>query len=195
MDLFKRPGSDKWQAYCYLWDGTKRRRVLKSTGIVDDGTVKCWGQNSQGQSLTGTSTPIGEHSGQMGDKLVAAAFGSGRHSRALSLGTNHGCAILDDDHVKCWGLNKWGELGYGDTQMRGDTPNTSGDNLGVVNLGSGISAESLATSWYTSCALLSDHRIKCWGSSTRGETAHGDKINVGAAQNQMGDNLAFSAIP
>lgn len=40
MDLFKRPGSDKWQAYCYLWDGTKRRRVLKSTGIVDDGTVK-----------------------------------------------------------------------------------------------------------------------------------------------------------
>ena len=39
-DLFKRPRSDKWQAECYHWRGERRQRVLKSTGIRDDGTAK-----------------------------------------------------------------------------------------------------------------------------------------------------------
>jgi integrase len=40
MELFKRPETDIWQAYCHFFDGTKRRRVPKSTGIRDDGTIK-----------------------------------------------------------------------------------------------------------------------------------------------------------
>lgn len=40
MELFKRKESDTWQAYCHYFDGTKRRRVPKSTGIRDDGTAK-----------------------------------------------------------------------------------------------------------------------------------------------------------
>ncbi|MBN1237435.1 MAG: tyrosine-type recombinase/integrase [Gammaproteobacteria bacterium] len=39
-ELFKRDRSDKWQAECYYWRGDKRRRVLKSTGVRDDGTAK-----------------------------------------------------------------------------------------------------------------------------------------------------------
>jgi integrase len=36
-ELFKRPGSDKWQAYCWYYDGTARQRVQRSTGILDNG--------------------------------------------------------------------------------------------------------------------------------------------------------------
>jgi integrase len=39
-ELFKRPGSDKHQAYCWYWAGNARRRIAKSTGIRDDGSAK-----------------------------------------------------------------------------------------------------------------------------------------------------------
>jgi len=40
LELFKRSKSETWQAYVHYWDGTKRRRVPRSTGIRDDGTAK-----------------------------------------------------------------------------------------------------------------------------------------------------------
>jgi integrase len=40
MELFKRKRSDTWQCWCHYFDGTRRRRVARSTGITDDGTVK-----------------------------------------------------------------------------------------------------------------------------------------------------------
>lgn len=39
-ELFKRPNSDKWQAWCWFYAGKRRRRLPKSTGIRDDGTPK-----------------------------------------------------------------------------------------------------------------------------------------------------------
>lgn len=36
----KRAGSPKWQAEVWCWVGGRRKRVWKSTGIVDDGTAK-----------------------------------------------------------------------------------------------------------------------------------------------------------
>jgi len=36
------------------------------------------------------------------------------------LGKEHACAVLDDDTVKCWGGNGFGQLGLGDSNARGD---------------------------------------------------------------------------
>jgi hypothetical protein len=36
----KRSGSPKWQAEVWVWAGNRRKRIWKSTGIVDDGTAK-----------------------------------------------------------------------------------------------------------------------------------------------------------
>lgn len=44
--LFKRPTSDKWQVECWIWAGDRRQRILKSTGIRDDGGAKSR-QNAQ----------------------------------------------------------------------------------------------------------------------------------------------------
>ena len=32
-------------------------------------------------------------------------------------------SLQDDATVKCWGWNRWGQLGYGDTSDRGDGSN------------------------------------------------------------------------
>ncbi|MET0389763.1 MAG: DUF4215 domain-containing protein, partial [Polyangiales bacterium] len=162
---------------------------------LDDGTLRCWGQNQRGQALIGNATTIGDAPGELGDALQPAAFGSNRRSRALGLGLNHACAILDDNTLKCWGYNGYGGLGYGDTLKRGDTPSTIGDLLPVVDLGRGVSAQSVAVTWYTTCALTTDQRIKCWGFNGAGETAHGNTTTVGSAANQMGDALVFSNVP
>jgi len=37
--------------------------------------------------------------------------------------------------VKCWGENYHGELGLGDTLLRGDTPGEMGDALPAIEFG------------------------------------------------------------
>ena len=47
--------------------------------------------------------------------------------------------------LKCFGKNNRGQLGYGDTQNRGDDADEMGDNLDYVDLGSGFNVSALAT--------------------------------------------------
>eukprot|EP01083_Nonionella_stella_P275300 934922_1 len=49
----------------------------------------------------------------------------------------HTCAqVLADDELKCFGRNDYGQLGYGDTNNRGDEANQMGDTLLEIDLGS-----------------------------------------------------------
>jgi hypothetical protein len=84
---------------------------------------------------------------------------------ALSIGENHACVILDDHKVKCWGDNVAGQLGLGDTRDRGASPSEMGDNLPTVDLGPGRTAKAIVARVYTTCALLDDGSVKCWGAA------------------------------
>ncbi|HTM45447.1 MAG TPA: hypothetical protein VL137_10855 [Polyangiaceae bacterium] len=88
-----------------------------------------------------------------------------RRLRALqiALGRYHACALLEDHSVKCWGMNGYGQLGCGDMTDRGTTADEMGDNLPRVDLGAGHTARSIAAGRYSSCAILDDESLKCWG--------------------------------
>ena len=58
-----------------------------------------------------------------------------RTAKTLSLGDKHTCVILDNDSVKCWGNNGYGQLGLGDKANRGDGSNEMGNVLTAVDLG------------------------------------------------------------
>ena len=62
---------------------------------------------------------IGDEPMEMGSNLPALDLGNGRAVRALSVGGNSSCAILDNDELKCWGRNDDGDLGLGDTNDQG----------------------------------------------------------------------------
>ena len=71
--------------------------------ILDDASVKCWGDNQFGQLGLGDTTNRGDHPNQMGDALPVSTVGTGRTSSALSTPSMNACALLDDGSIKCWG--------------------------------------------------------------------------------------------
>lgn len=73
-----------------------------------DGTVRCWGRNSEGQLGDGTTTSRAVPAPVLGLTNVAEIAAVG----------NRTCARLTDATVSCWGSNWQGELGDGTTTSR-----------------------------------------------------------------------------
>ncbi len=157
--------------------------------LLDNRSVKCWGDNVFGQLGLGDTDARGDELNEMGDSLPAIDLGNGRTATQLAAGRSHSCALLDNGSVKCWGWNNSGQLGLGDTGNRGDELNEMGDNLPIVDLGSGRTATQIALGGNHSCALLDNRRVKCWGRNNSGQLGLGDTGNRGDELNEMGDNL------
>jgi len=88
------------------------------------------------------------------------------------------------------GVNNVGQLGLGDTATRGDEPGEMGDALPAVQLGLGRTAIAIAAGYSSTCALLDNGLIKCWGWNNFGQLGLRDTSMRGSAPNQMGDLLA-----
>lgn len=175
--------------------GTNRKAIAISGGsrhscaILDNGAVKCWGRNDSGQLGLGDTDSRGDELGEMGDALGAVNLGTGRTAKALTGGTSHTCALLDNDSVKCWGKNSAGQLGLGDMDDRGDGAGEMGDALGTVNLGTGRTAKRLVSGSGHNCAILDNNSVKCWGLNTAGQLGLGDTNDRGNNAGEMGDSL------
>lgn len=88
-----------------------------SCGIKTDDTVRCWGRGAEGQLLgsnnTGTggggyNVNVGDDGAPLVSALVPSNFGTGLTIKKLGLGYYFGCAILNNDYIKCWGAQYCG---------------------------------------------------------------------------------------
>lgn len=147
--------------------------------ILDDGNVRCWGQNADGQLGLGNTTQIGD------DELPTAVgtvnLGAGRTATRIATGQYHACVIMDDGNVRCWGRGLDGRLGYGNVTSVGMTPATTPDTAGPVALGAGRKAIDIAAGADFTCVILDDGKVRCWGDNTYG------KLGLGNT-NDLGDN-------
>ncbi len=175
--------------------GSNRTAVAVALGhyhtcaLLDDGAVKCWGNNAVGQLGLGDTSYRGDDPGEMGDNLPVVNLGAGETVVGLQLGTGHTCARLGGGALKCWGNNADGQLGLGDAVGRGDDPGEMGDNLPAIDLGAGKTAVAVRPTWASTCALLQDGTAKCWGSNVNAELGLGDTIKRGDDPGEMGDDL------
>lgn len=146
----------------------------------------------------GNTANRGDSPNEMGDNLPVTNLGAGKKAIAISAGFDHVCAIFEGGSVKCWGSNEYGQLGLGDFQDRGTSPAHMGDNLPIVDLGTGRSATAISAGPWWTCAILDDGSTKCWGKNEYGQLGLGDIKNRGDESNEMGDNLPriklFSAV-
>jgi alpha-tubulin suppressor-like RCC1 family protein len=127
----------------------------------------------------------------MGAKLPPVDLGAGHTAKAVAVGTEHVCAILDDDSVRCWGNGGEGRLGLGDTSHRGDQPGEMGDKLPPVDLGPGHTAKAIAAGAMHSCAILDDDSVRCWGYGAEGQLFNGNPgFDVGDGPGEMGAALS-----
>lgn len=175
--------------------GTGRTAVAITSGsshscaLLDDDTVKCWGYNWAGQLGQGHANILGDAVSEMGDNLLAVGLGSGRSATAITSGSEHSCAVLDNGSLKCWGYNGLGQLGQGHTDSLGDGAVEMGDTLPAIDLGTGRTAASITSGSSHSCAVLDDESVKCWGYNNNGQLGQGHTDNLGDGAGEMGDDL------
>ncbi|MFK7872153.1 MAG: RCC1 domain-containing protein [Oligoflexales bacterium] len=160
--------------------------------LLDDATVKCWGRNSFGQLGLGTMDTIGDEPSEMGDNLGVVALGTGRTATDIAVGDEFSCALLDNNDVKCWGVNAYGQLGQGNTDTIGDGVGEMGDSLPAIDFGVGFVVEKIAAGGAHACAVSTVGKLKCWGENDEGEVgiqSLDDK--VGDVSGDLGDNLIY----
>ncbi len=186
---------------------------MHSCAILDNGSVKCWGYNGYGNLGIGNTTSMGDGANEMGANLITVDLGTGRTAIAIDAGRTHTCAILDSGVLKCWGNNGNGRLGQGHTESIGTGPdfdsngischpslNTDtntrecnarmGDGLPAVELGDGRTAIAVSSGDSSTCAILDNGSVRCWGSNSDGRTGMGvTSGNSGDSAEEMGDDL------
>lgn len=155
----------------------------------NNNSIKCFGDAASGQLGNGSTGDLGDVITEQGGNLPFVGLGTGRTAKALATGLFHSCAILDNNTVKCWGHNLYGQLGVGDAAARGDSANEMGDALPTVNLGAGRTALKISAFGYTTCVILDNFATKCFGRNNYGQLGQADVTNRGTAAAQMGDSL------
>jgi alpha-tubulin suppressor-like RCC1 family protein len=121
--------------------------------ILSDNTMKCWGSNDKGQLGNNGQT------GNTGSYYLSPVQVPGMSVVQIALGDSHTCAILSDNTMKCWGNNYQGALGTGN---RIDQPSPAGV-VGLDTPNVTPYAVQITCGVSHTCAILSDHTLKCWG--------------------------------
>ncbi|HCC07470.1 MAG TPA: hypothetical protein DEP72_04860 [Clostridiales bacterium] len=111
--------------------------------LMNDGTVRAWGYNIQGQLGTGDTTP------QISPVVVTGLNGI----KQLAAGGVSTLALMNDGTVKAWGGNSYGQVGDG-TNVQKNSPTVV---PGLTNV------KQIASGQFHSVALMDDGTVKAWG--------------------------------
>ncbi|MEO6600329.1 MAG: DUF4215 domain-containing protein, partial [Polyangiaceae bacterium] len=151
--------------------------------LLDNGLLKCWGDNSFGQLCAWIdpelSRGVGNDPGEM-SQLTGFAVAAGRTVKALATGERTACALLDDGSVKCWGENAYGEGGDSGFCFQPSTLN----GYPFLDLGGNRKAKSISLTQGHSCVVLDDGSIRCFGINDSGQLGIGSTDRQGATPYQ-----------
>lgn len=125
-----------------------------------DGTVRCWGKNTDGQLGDGTTN----------DSASPVSIPDFRGIARVSVGGRHSCGLIRNGTVACWGANEHHQLANGKTDR-------SARPAVIVGL---VGVREVAAAGDGACALLDGGYVRCWGKNDRGQLGSGgvEELNV-----------------
>ncbi len=152
--------------------GTFACAIVTGSGVTNG--VMCWGDNnpsSGGSNLgdggNGANTQCSPTCRRPVYVLDSSTNNPINNVLSITAGSNHACALLSGNSVKCWGsINSNGQLGNGTTTAYPTATTISGLNGSIFNISSHSGGN-------TTCAAQSDGRIMCWGQNDAGQLGIG----------------------
>lgn len=157
---------------------------MHTCAMLDSGSVRCWGRAREGQLGRGDVEAIGddEAPSEGGDTFVGGAV------VGLAAGSMHTCAVLVTGALRCWGSGEHGQLGLGSTETIGDDEAPAIG--GIVDLGErrarAVFNGPLSNS---TCVLLDDEHLRCWGDNDVGQLGNGTTLRLGDEPQEGGGDL------
>lgn len=131
--------------------------------IASDNNEYCWGDNTNGELGTGNTTgslvPVA---------VTQGATPAGATAVQIASGGAHSCTIESDGNMYCRGFNSNRPLGDGTSTTRLAPTAT----LTVTNSNAMI-AQQVSTGSNHTCAIASDNKAYCWGTSLYGQIGDG----------------------
>ncbi len=124
--------------------------------MEESASIKCWGQNKNGQLGNGSKLDSG------GAAFIEGV--DGLRFVSLAAGDRHNCAATANGNVFCWGFNEDGQLGIGTTELSTLPVEVTSLYKEIATVAAGMSH---------SCALTYDGHVKCWGDNTYGQLGDG----------------------
>ncbi|MDO4684630.1 MAG: hypothetical protein Q4B06_02905 [Candidatus Saccharibacteria bacterium] len=135
-----------------------------NTCVISEGKIYCWGNNNYRQSSGSSAGGVAAHRPMAID--MSSSHSSLRNKTAvqLALGSEHSCALANDNTIHCWGRNNHGQLGNG-TNTDSASPRQV-DTAGVLN---GKKITTITAGYNHTCAFTSDKLVRCWGANNHGQ--------------------------
>jgi alpha-tubulin suppressor-like RCC1 family protein len=193
-----------------LFSGKPLMPVALTTGakhtcaLLNDNTVRCWGDNTYGQLGLGSTTALlnAPSSASIAFNTLLTGIDPTRTQSVIKIraGYNKTCALLLGgdgklSSLQCVGDNASGSLGVGiatgiaGRDAIGTDPLDMGSGLLSVDVGSGVYVTDLSIGKNFVCAILNDNRVKCWGNNASGQLGNNSSANYGSSNFMMGDYL------
>ena len=126
--------------------------------LLDDKTVRCWGENQLYQLGNDTSKI----------ETMPVQVEGIPSVKEISSGANHTCALTESGFVYCWGDNKFGQLGIGTMMTLKSEPSVV---LGLKKI------NKIQMGYNSSCASVEITGFTCWGWGIDGQLAETDRFN------------------
>ena len=176
------PGHQEGSIYT---EATISAGAYNTCAILDNslytGTASCWGDGWTNALANGgtTSTSVPTETDDFGLRSPVS----------ISVGYQHGCAILDDGSVSCWGTGNVGQIGNGLGGQGGSDPSlTRLSPEPTSGFGQGRTAVAISAGSEHTCAILDTGEISCWGYGSEGRLGHGST----SSKNVPTETVSFS---
>ena len=144
--------------------------IFSTCAVLANNGRTCWGSN-HGRDL--------RFNYNIGDNETPFSFGPldlGESAASVSsfASADASCVLLDSGSVKCWGANNYGQLGLGDSTITHRHIASDSETISF-----GRTAVAISSRGGSSCVILDNGEIQCWGKNDYGQLGLGHVQTIG----------------